>query len=67
MVILCCARGEDTRVGGGGRVCFVGFFEGHGESGGGVLLVMGDGVQSDYKKDVDVSAAGGVDKVRKSV
>lgn len=70
MVILCCARGEDARVGGGGRVCFVGFFEGHGDdSGGGVLCVVGvieDGVQSDYR-DVDVFAAGGVDKVNKCV
>jgi hypothetical protein len=35
VVILGCARGEDAGVGGGGRVCFVGFFEGHGGGGGG--------------------------------
>jgi len=35
VVTLCCARGEDAGVGSGGRVCFVGFFEGHGGGGGG--------------------------------
>jgi hypothetical protein len=36
VVILCCVRGEDAGVGSGGRVCFVGFFEGHGGGGSGV-------------------------------
>lgn len=35
VVILCCARGEDAGVGGGGRVCFLGFLDGHGGGGGG--------------------------------
>lgn len=37
VVIVCRARGEDARVGSGGRVCLMGFFEGHGGDGGGVL------------------------------
>lgn len=40
MVILCCTRGEDAGVGSGGRVCFVGFFEGHGGGGGSGVLEM---------------------------
>lgn len=37
VVILCRARGEDARVGSGGRVCLMGFFKGHDGDGGGVL------------------------------